>query len=293
MRTLVTGATGFIGSALCVALQSAGHAVTVVSRHPSPGRFPAIGWDEVPAAMGEQDAVVNLAGESLAARRWSVAQKKRIRESRVETTRALVQAMAASPTRPRILVSGSAVGYYGPHGDEPLDERSPPGTEFLAWLCQAWEKEAEAAEALGVRVVRLRLGVVLGPDGGALARMVRPFRAFLGGPIGSGRQWMSWIHRDDVTGLVIDALADERYRGAVNATAPHPVTNAEFTAALAGVLARPAKFRVPAFALRLVLGEMASMLLTGQRVLPAVADQLGYRWRFPEITVALRGSVRR
>jgi uncharacterized protein (TIGR01777 family) len=246
----------------------------------------------VPDAVREADALVNLAGEPIAARRWRSAQKKRIRESRVEVTRALVAAVGGATQRPRILVSASAIGYYGPRGDEPLDENAPAGTGFLAEVCQAWEREALTAEPLGLRVVRLRIGIVLAAGGGALAQMIPPFRRFLGGPIGSGTQWMSWIHRDDVTGLVVDALENESYRGAVNATAPNPVTNRDFASALGAVLSRPARLRTPAWVLRLAVGEMAGLLLTGQRVLPRAAQTLGYRWRYPELGAALRVSAR-
>jgi hypothetical protein len=292
VRILVTGGTGFIGAPLCRALRGAGHGVTVVSRDPGHVNGDAVGWEAVGTAVREADALVNLAGESIAAR-WSEARKQRILASRVEGTRTLVGAVAASDRRPAVLLNASAVGYYGPRGDEPLDETAGPGTGFLAEVCQAWEREALAAEGLGVRVVRLRLGVVLAADGGALARMLPPFRAFLGGPIGSGTQWMSWIHRDDVTGLMVDALENPSYQGAVNATAPQPVTNREFAAALGRALARPAVVRTPALVLRLALGEMADMLVTGQRVLPRVATRLEYRWRYAELGTALRASVRR
>jgi uncharacterized protein (TIGR01777 family) len=293
MRVLVTGGTGFIGTPLCRALRGAGHSVTVVTRDPAHAEGPAVGWDGVASAVAWSDAVVNLAGEPIAGHRWSTAQKQRIRESRVQATQDLVDGVAAAPTRPQVLVSASAVGYYGPHGDEPLDETAGPGTDFLARVCQAWEQEAERAEQRGMRVVRLRIGVVLAADGGALAQMLPLFRAFLGGRLGGGRQWMSWIHRDDVTGLIVDALADTRYTGAVNATAPTPVTNRDFTRALGRVLARPTVLPAPAFALRLALGEMADMLLTGQRVLPAAAERLGYRFRYRDLEPALRASARR
>jgi len=291
MRVLVTGGAGLVGAPLCAALQAAGHGVTVVSREPGrvPGR--AVGWDGLGPAMVETDAVVNLAGESIAAGRWTAARRAAIRASRIEATRALVQAAAGSRERPAVLVSASAVGWYGPRGDEPLDEAAGPGTDFLARVCRDWEAEAQRAEGLGMRVVRLRLGVVLAPDGGALGRMLLPFRAGLGGRLGSGRQWMSWVHRDDVVGLVLAALADASYAGPVNATAPTPVTNREFTAALARALHRPAVLPVPALALRLLLGEMATMLLTGQRVLPRVAEARGYRWRLPELSAALSACV--
>ena len=292
MRVLLTGGTGFVGGALVLALRSAGHTVTIVSRTPEDVRGEAVGWEEIGAAIASSDAVVNLAGEPIAARRWSTAQKRRIRDSREATTARLVDAIGAAATRPAVLVSASAVGYYGPHGDEALDESAPAGTGFLAQVCEAWEEQARRAEALGVRVVRVRIGIVLGPNGGALAQMLPAFRAFVGGRLGSGRQWMSWIHRDDVTGLVVAALGNSAYAGAVNATAPTPVTNADFTRALSEAVARPAVMRVPGFALRLRFGEMASMLLTGQRVRPAVAERLGYHWRYPNLATALRVSVR-
>jgi hypothetical protein len=293
VRVLVSGGTGFVGDALCQSLRGAGHAVTLVSRHPEHASSPAVGWAELDPAVAESDAIVNLAGEPIAARRWSPGQKRLIRESREWATATLVDAIAAAPVRPSVLVSASAVGYYGPRGDEEIDESAGPGADFLASVCEAWEREALRAEGLGVRVVRLRIGIVLGPDGGALARMLPPFRAFVGGPLGSGAQWMSWIHRDDLTGLVIDALENPAYRGAVNATAPRPVTNRDFTRGLADVLARPAVLRAPAFVLRLALGELASMLLTGQRVLPGVATHLRYVWRYPDLGPALHASVRR
>ncbi|TMB20977.1 MAG: TIGR01777 family protein [Deltaproteobacteria bacterium] len=293
MRVLVTGGTGFIGAALCHALTGAGHAVTVVTRDPAHIAAAAIGWERVSAAVRETDALVNLAGEPLGSRRWSVRQKELIRQSRVLATRTLVDAIAGAEPRPRVLVNASAVGYYGPRDDEPLDESAGPGAGFLADVCRAWEQEALRAEDLGLRVVRLRLGVVLAADGGALARMLPPFRAFVGGPIGSGRQWMSWIHRDDVTGIVVDALANDGYHGPVNATAPQPVTNRDFAKLLGRTLARPVWLPTPAFALRLALGEMAELLLSGQRVLPGIAERLAYQWRYPELSGALRASVRR
>ena len=293
MRVLVTGGTGFIGAALCHALTGAGHAVTVVTRDPAHIAAAAIGWERVSAAVRETDALVNLAGEPLGSRRWSVRQKELIRQSRVLATRTLVDAIAGAEPRPRVLVNASAVGYYGPRDDEPLDESAGPGAGFLADVCRAWEQEALRAEDLGPRVVRLRLGVVLAADGGALARMLPPFRAFVGGPIGSGRQWMSWIHRDDVTGIVVDALANDGYHGPVNATAPQPVTNRDFAKLLGRTLARPVWLPTPAFALRLALGEMAELLLSGQRVLPGIAERLAYQWRYPELSGALRASVRR
>jgi hypothetical protein len=265
----------------------------VVTRRPDASREDEVGWEQVPDAVRAADAIVNLAGEPIADGRWTPLRKERIRESRVSATRTLVDAVVESSSRPSVLVSASAVGFYGSRGDEPLDETSEPGTGFLAGVCQAWEQEAMRAEPLGLRVVRLRIGVVLANDGGALGRMLPLFRVFLGGPLGSGRQWMSWIHRDDVVGLVLAALGSTRLRGAVNATAPQPVTNREFAEALGRALGRPALLRAPALALRLGLGEMADMLLTGQRVFPAAAERGGYRWRFAELGRALRAVTRR
>ena len=293
MRVLVTGGTGFIGRAVCHALRGAGHTVTIVSRDASGEALgDTIGWEAVGRGAAAADAVVNLAGEPIAGGRWSPARKEAILESRVGATRALVDAVGLATTRPKVLISASAVGYYGARDDEPLDETAGAGSGFLAEVCQAWEGEASRAEAFGLRVVRLRFGMVLAGDGGALARMLPPFRAFVGGPLGDGQQWTSWIHRGDVTGLVLAALVNEGYRGAINATAPEPVRNRDFTAALGRVLVRPAAIRVPAMVLRLALGEMADVLLTGQRVLPRAAERLGYRWQYPEVLGALRASVR-
>jgi hypothetical protein len=291
MRVVVTGGTGLVGRSLCRALAGAGHSVVGVGRKPALTPVTTLTWDRVAEVLRDAQAIVNLAGEPIAAGRWTTARKAAIRDSRVLATRALVDAAAGMSPRPTVLVNASAVGFYGPHGDEPLDETTPPGEGFLADVCRDWEAEALRAEALGIRVVLLRLGIVLAPDGGALAKMLLPFRAALGGPLGSGRQWMSWIHRDDVLGLVLAALATEGYRGPVNATAPAPVTNREFTHTLAGVVSRPAILPVPGFALHLVMGEMADMLLTGQRVLPKVAEAQAYEWKFPALAAALKDVV--
>ena len=293
MHVLLTGGTGLVGRPLARALAGAGHAVTIVSRSPRrvPGR--AIGWDELAAIMPEVDAVVNLAGESVASGRWTVERKHAIRASRVEGTRALVEAMRRAPKRPAVLVNASATGYYGPRGDEEVDETTPPGNDFLAGVCKAWEAAAVAAQPLGVRVVRLRFGIVLAPEGGALGRMLLPFRAGLGGRIGSGKQWMPWVHLDDVVAIALAAVTDAQWTGAVDVTAPAPVRNRDFAAALGHALSRPAFLPLPGVVLRLALGEMAEILLTGQRAVPAVAQQRGYTFAHPELAGALADCLGR
>jgi uncharacterized protein (TIGR01777 family) len=291
MRVLLTGGTGFIGGAVARALRGASHDVTIVSRRPGYVPAKAISWDGVRAAMHETDAVVNLAGEGIADRRWTVARRHEILASRVDATRAIVAAMGESPARPKVLLNASAIGVYGAHGDEVLDETAPPGEGFLADLCRTWEAEAFRAQALDVRVAALRIGIVLGPNGGALAKMLTPFRAAVGGRLGSGKQWMSWIHRDDVVGLVLAALDGTAYAGPVNATAPTPVRNRDFTAALAAAVHRPAVMPVPGLVLRLALGDMAELLLTGQRVVPAVATGAGYAFKYPELGPAIAASI--
>ncbi len=297
MHVLVTGGTGFLGARLCERLIQGGHTLTVLTR--APQRQPArsgqtfVAWDD-PAwqeGLDRCQAVIHLAGEPLVGRRWTPQQKLVLRESRVATTQRLIDAMEASHARPPVLLSASAVGYYGPRDDEPLTEASRAGTGFLAELCQAWEGEALRAETLGVRVVRLRIGIVLGPGGGALTKMVPPFRWFLGGPLGSGRQWMSWIHREDVTSLMEWAMTRPSVRGILNATAPNPVTMQEFCRALGRAMRRPSWAPVPAALLRALLGEVADVLLTGQRVLPEAATRGGYRFRYPDVTAALRACL--
>ena len=299
MRLVVTGGTGFIGGDLREALLRHGHTLSVVtrataSRAAQPGcRY--ISWDADAwrSAVEEADGVINLAGEPIASGRWSEERKRLIRASRVETTHRVVEAMAAVSRRPSVLVSASAIGYYGPHGSEELTESDPPGAGFLAETCQAWEGEALRAEALGVRVVCLRIGLVLGPDGGVLSKMLAPFRAFLGGPVGSGRQWVSWIHRDDVIGLAEWSLEHASVSGAVNATAPTPLTMEEFARELARALRRPCFALVPSIVARALLGEMAQLVLTGQRVTPQAAQHGGYTFRYPGLAEALRACVGR
>jgi uncharacterized protein len=277
MRIVVTGGTGFIGSRLVARLRDDGADVVVPPRG-------------VTAGVDGADAVVHLAGENVA-QRWTPSAKARIEGSRVDGTRLLVEAMAAAARKPAVLVAASAVGYYGARGDEELGEDAPPGNDFLARTCVAWERAASGAEAAGIRVVRLRIGVVLASGGGALAKMLPAFRAFAGGPIGSGNQWMSWIHRDDLVELVRFALANRAASGALNATAPRPVRNRDFAAALGRALGRPAVVPAPALAVRLLLGEMATMVLDGQRVVPKRALDLGFRFRFPELPAALGDAL--
>lgn len=299
MKLLITGGTGFIGVPLCAALLKRGHDLLVLTRSPqtqparSGIRFLSLDTDEWPRAIRWMDGVINLAGESLAGARWSVEQKRRIRESRVQTTRRVVEAIAAAPTKPSVLINASAIGYYGPRADEELTETASPGRGFLAETCLGWEREAQRAEQIpGVRVVRLRIGLVLGPGGGALTKMVPPFRWWIGGPLGSGRQWVSWIHLDDVIGLVEHLLTQPGLAGAVNATAPHPVTMATLCRELGRALHRPSWAPVPEVVLRLLLGEMADLLLTGQRVLPHAALQTGFRFRFAKLPEALAACLR-
>lgn len=299
MRLLVTGGTGFIGRPMCRTLAEHGHELLVLTHRAVPPlpstRMRFLSWESVDwqGALAEVEGVINLSGESIVGKRWSPGRKSLIRESRVGTTRRLVSAMAAHATRPSLLINASAIGFYGAHGDEELTEDHPSGQGFLADTCQGWEAEAQRASDLGVRVVRLRIGLVLGAGGGALAKMAPPFRAFFGGPLGSGRQWMSWIHRDDLIALIEWTLSHPELSGAVNATAPNPVRMRELCAELGRALQRPSWAPVPAFALRLFLGEMAEMLLTGQRVIPSVALRAGFIFRFPDLMPALEACLHR
>jgi uncharacterized protein len=292
MRIAVTGATGFIGRELCAALMRDGHQVVALTRDSRraqavlPGAA-VVAWGDPPPALPRVEGVVNLAGESIAGR-WSDEKKRRLRESRVAGTRRLVEAIAAAAERPAALVSVSAVGFYGDRGEEELTEASEAGGDFLAQLCREWEAEAERAEGLGLRVARLRLGVVLDRDGGALAQMLTPFRLGAGGPLGSGRQWFPWIHRADVVGLFRFALERSEAAGPINAVAPQLVRQGEFAKALGQALHRPAFVPTPAIALRLLFGEFAETLLGSQRVLPERAGALGYAYRFPQLAPALR-----
>ena len=294
MNITVTGASGFIGSRLVQALLADGHSLLALGRKRTVSLPPVVQFSEwrttdaePPAdSLATADAVIHLAGEPVA-QRWTAETKQRIRASRVDGTRNLVSALSTQSHRPTVLVCASGIGYYGPRGDEILTESSSPGDDFLAQLSVDWEQSAQKAGALGIRVVPLRLGVVLGKDGGALARMLPPFRLGLGGRLASGQQWMSWIHVDDVIELIRFALENGALRGPMNATAPQPVTNSQFTRELARALHRPAVFPVPGLALKILFGEMAGVILGSQRALPRAAQSAGFRFQYPELGPAL------
>ncbi|MCC7417131.1 MAG: TIGR01777 family oxidoreductase [Acidobacteria bacterium] len=297
MRIVIAGGTGFLGRALAAALAADRHELVILTRRPGTPRAgvarfvswkPDGGTGSFARAIDGASAVVNLAGESIAGRRWSPARKRRILESRRDATRSRAAAIAAAGQPPAVFLSASAVGYYGPHGDERLDETAPAGSDFLAEVCVQWEAEAHRVASARTRVVCLRTGLVLARDGGALPRMLLPFRLFAGGRIGDGRQYWPWIHRDDWVGLVRYALERPAIAGAINLTAPDPVVNAEFARALGRALRRPALLPAPAFALRLMLGEMAeALLLSGQRAVPVKAQREGYRFAYERVDEAL------
>ena len=293
LSVLVTGGTGFIGSRLCQVLIAGGHEVTVLTRDKRracgiKGRITLIDRLGDLDHRATFDAIVNLAGEPLVSGRWTSERKRRLIESRVGTTRGLIRLITLMRRRPKVLVSGSAIGFYGSDDDAEFVETSQPGDGFAHELCRAWEAQALEAERLGVRTCLLRTGLVLGRDGGALAQMLPPFAFGLGGPMGHGRQWVSWIHRDDLVGLILQAIADDSLRGPINGTAPSPVRQRNFARSLGRVLHRPVLLPMPAFVLRLIMGEMAEeILLTGQKVLPEKARSAGYRFAFPCLDAAL------
>lgn len=311
MKIVIAGGTGFLGRPLAEAYAEGGHDVRVLTRSVPAGEsrhdpgtgtpgITRVGWvpgarapnprDGWAQAVDDADAVINLAGESIGDQRWTPQRKAQLRDSRIVPTRALARVIAGAAKPPRVLISASGVGYYGPAGDEPKTEDSPAGADFMAALCEDWEAEAKGAAASGTRVVLLRTGVVIERSGGALAKMIPAFRCFVGGRMGSGRQYMSWIHRHDYLGMVRWIVETPAVEGAVNATAPHPVTNQEFARALGRALKRPSLVPAPSFALKILLGEMAGpLVLTGQRVLPARAQAHGYEFRYPEIDLAMRG----
>lgn len=304
MHVVVAGGTGFIGRAVCRELLRAGHEVTVLTRDASraSGRVPqgvkVAQWspeqsEELREVLSAKDAVINLSGESVAAQRWTPEFKQKLVDSRVNSTRALVQGIRSAEPRPKVLVNAGAVGIYGNRGEEELTESSPPGTGFLAELAIRWEQSADEARELGVRVVKLRIGIVLGEGGGALEKMLLPFRLFVGGPFGSGQQWFPWIHLDDVSGITLHALAHDTVDGAVNTVAPGIVRLGEFCKALGRVMGRPSWLPVPGFALRLVVGELGESMLWSQRVVPQAALQTGYAFRYPQVEQALRQVLRK
>ncbi len=294
LRPVVTGATGFVGKQLCARLG----APRILTRRPEAtladfSQSACFRWNPEselppPEALDDCDAVFHLAGEPVAEGRWDDDKKARIRDSRVLGTRNLVAGLRAMQDRPAVLVSASAVGIYGSRGDDVLTEGASQADGFLADVCREWEAEANAAESLGIRVVTIRIGLVLGAQGGALAKMIPLFNAFAGGRLGSGRQWMPWIHVQDLAALIQFSAELPGMRGPVNGSAPNPVTNKEFTRALAGALGRPAMLPAPAFALRLALGEFADVLLASQRVVPEKAKNAGFEFRYPTISAAFR-----
>jgi len=295
MKILITGATGLIGRALCHVFNEDGHTIVGVSRS---SRKPAglnVGemyqWDSQAgpppeAALDQVDAVINLAGEPVAAKRWSDQQKKSIRESRIITTRNLVEGMRRAKRQPQVFVSSSAVGYYGNRGDERLEETSPPGRGFMSDLCVEWEREAMPASELGIRVVLVRTGVVFSADGGALDKILPPFKLGVGGRLGSGKQWFPWIHIDDIVGIFRHSFLNA-VTGPINGAAPEAATNAEFTRELGHTLHRPTFLPVPEIALRILMGEVADVLFDSQRVIPAAALASGYEFRYPQLGPAL------
>ena len=294
MTVVLAGGSGFLGSKLRAQLERDGHRVVNLTRSPRRDGPSDVRWQPDGSAgqlaphLEGADAVVNLAGENIAGRFWSEARKAQLRNSRLLATRTIVHAIAACERPPKALVSGSAVGYYGAHGDETVTERTPPGTDFLARLCVDWEQEARAVDSAKTRLVIVRTGVVLGADGGALKKMVLPFKLGLGATMGSGDQYMPWIHVGDWVSMIGWLIGADRAMGAFNASAPTPVTNRDFTRTLGRVLRRPAVFHAPAFVLKIGLGELANMLLTGQRVLPAAAEEMGFRFAYRELEPALR-----
>lgn len=297
MSFLITGATGFIGSRLAQCLAAAGHRVTIVARDRRKaarlsGSLMVVDRIDLLDAGRRFDAIVNLAGEPVANARWTAAKKARILNSRLETTDALVQFIESAEHKPAVLISASAIGYYGTGGDSTFDEASDAKANFTHRLCARWEQSAMKAEKHGVRVCLLRFGLVLGPGGGVLGGMMPAFEFGGGGPIGNGRQWMSWVHIDDTIGLILHAIANENLRGPINVTAPGAVRNRDFARELGRALQRPALMPLPAFALRLLFGQMAEeMFLDGQRVLPRAAETSGYRFRYPDLPAALAAIV--
>jgi uncharacterized protein (TIGR01777 family) len=297
MNIGITGGSGFIGSALCERLTAAGHRVVILDIRPPTRKIAGAEFIQadlmegaVPSRILECDALIHLAGVPIF-EKWTDEYKKIILESRVKTARALIDAVKKAGRGPRVFVSASAVGYYGEGGEATLTESSPAGTDFLARVCREWELVAKRSEQVGMRWVSVRTGIVLGPGGGMLSKLIPVFKWGVGGALGSGKQWFSWIHIEDLLSVYVAAVTDVRLSGPVNAVAPHPVRNTEFTRVLAEVLHRPAFFHVPGFALRMVLGELANAVLMSQRVVPKRLSEIDFSFRYPTIKQALRGSA--
>lgn len=300
MKIVLAGATGFIGQRLVRQLQQEGHSLTLLTRHrPAPNQpnntFAL--WDAKTVGdwarhIDGADAVINLAGEPIAAKRWTHAQKERILSSRLNATGAIVDAIAKAAKKPEVLINASAVGYYGDVKKEEVTESHPPAEDFLGTTCARWEQAAREAERSGVRVVLVRTGIVLEQNGGALKKMLLPFRLFAGGPLGTGDQWFPWIHIDDEVGAIVFALANKNLSGPVNLAAPEPATMREFCKAMGRAMGRPSWAPVPGFALQILLGEMSTMLLGGQKVVPKKLQEAGYRFKFPQLDVALRDALK-
>lgn len=300
MKVIITGGTGLIGSRLARKLDAAGHKVWVLTRDAPhahvTGNIEAVEWDAQTVAgwghlASEADAVINLAGENIGAGRWTAKKKERIISSRQHAGQAVVEAVRSASPRPRLVIQSSAVGYYGPSGDEIVTEKTPAGPDWLAHVATRWEDSTRAVEAMGVRRVVTRAGVVLTSQGGILARMALPFRLFVGGPLGSGRQYVAWIHIDDLLSVYQFLLKTDQAAGAYNLTSPEPVTNSQFGHALSRVMRRPYWAPVPGFALRLVLGQMSTLVLDGQRVIPDRLQGLGFKFTYPNIEQALQNLL--
>lgn len=301
MKIAIAGATGFIGKRLVRRLEDLGHEYTIITRGKARAAnvFPIaaniIEWDPPnkgvePSQLSGLDALINLTGTTVS-QRWTKRVKRDIRESRVDTTRLLTTALINCHEPPLVFVNASAIGFYGSNPSSDLNETSPPGSGLLSEICQDWEAESKRASVAGIRTINARIGIVLGTEGGALKSMLLPFKCGLGGPIGSGKQWMSWIHIDDVTALMIEAITNVQISGPLNLTAPEPVTNRNFAKTLGQVLGRPAILPTPVFALKLLFGDFAQILGSGQRVLPAEALSKGYQFRFPRLKEALKDLV--
>lgn len=306
MKVALTGATGFVGSRLVEKLKTQGHQILILTRNQAKAQrlFPASAFPNLEIvsytptesgawqqAISGCDAVVNLAGEPIAEKRWTLQQKQNILNSRKLGTQKIVEAITQAAQKPQVLVNASAIGYYGTSESAVFDENSSLGSDFLAEVCQAWEQEAQPVKAAGVRLVIIRIGIVLGNGGGALAKMLTPFKMFAGGPLGSGNQWFSWIHRDDLVNLILTSLQSGDLEGVVNGTAPNPVLMAQLCQTLGKVMNRPSWLPVPDFALELLLGDGAQVVLEGQKVLPKKTESLGFDYQYPDLESALREII--